>query len=84
MAVRWAKGVHLRMNVVGLDDSLLPKVKEVCQRYPGHAKVYFHMQTTHHGLMVMEAGEKLLVMPSKAFLREIYALLGEDGIEIEL
>jgi DNA polymerase-3 subunit alpha len=84
MAVKWAKGIHLTMNVVGLDDSLLPKVKEVCERHPGKAKVYFHMQTTHHGMIVLEAGQNLAVKPSKAFLKEIYALLGEEGIEIEL
>jgi DNA polymerase-3 subunit alpha len=84
MAVKWAKGVHLTMNVVGLDDSLLPKVKTVCERYPGKARVYFHMQTTHHGLMVLEAGPNLAVKPSKEFLKEINPLLGEEGIEIEL
>jgi DNA polymerase-3 subunit alpha len=84
MAAKWAKGVRLMMNVVGLDDSLLPKVKQVCERYPGTARVYFHMQTTHHGLMVVEAGEALKVKPSRAFLREITALLGEEGIDIEL
>ena len=84
MAVKWAKGVHLTMNVVGLDDSLLPKVKEVCERYPGNAKVFFHMQTTHHGLMVLEAGQGLLVKPTRGLLKEIVALLGEDSIEIEL
>ena len=84
MAVKWAKGIHLTMNVVGLDDSLLPKVKAVCERYPGKAKVLFHMQTTHHGEMVLEAGQNLMVKPSRGFLKEIYALLGEDTIEIEL
>jgi DNA polymerase III subunit alpha len=84
MAVKWAKGIHLTMNVVGLDDSLLPKVKMVCEKYTGKAKVYFHMQTTHHGLMVMEAGQGLMVRPSRGFLMEMTALLGEDGIEIEL
>ena len=84
MAAKWAKGVRLMMNVVGLDDSLLPKVKQVCERHPGAAKVYFHMQTTHHGLMVVEAGENLRVKPSRGFLREIAGLLGEEGVEIEL
>ncbi len=84
MAAKWAKGVHLTMNVVGLDDSLLPRVKQVCERHPGHARVYFHMQTTHHGLMVVEAGENLRVKPSRGFLRETMALLGEEGVEIEL
>jgi len=84
MAVKWAKGIHLAMNVVGLDDSLLPKVKEICERYPGKAKVYFNMQTSHHGLMVVEAGQNLMVKPSKNFLKDIYSLLEEDSVEIEL
>jgi hypothetical protein len=84
MAVKWAKGIHLSMNVVGLDDSLLPKVKNVCERYPGKAKVYFRMETSHHGLMVVEAGPSLMVKPSRGFMKEIYGLLGEDSVEIEL
>jgi DNA polymerase-3 subunit alpha len=83
MAVKWAKGVKLFLNVVGLDEGLLPRVKAICEKYPGVAKVYFHMQTTHHGLMVLEAGD-LRVKPSKEFFNEIYAMLGDDSIEIEL
>ena len=84
MAEKWAKGLHLTLNVVGLDDALPTKVKELCQRYPGKARVYFHMQTAHHGLMVLEAGNDLQVKPTREFLKEIYALLGEEGIEIEV
>jgi len=84
MAVKWAKRVSLDLNVVGLDDALLPKVQAVCQRHPGKAAVRFQMQTTHHGLIVVEAGSEFSVMPTKVFLREITALLGDDRVEIEL
>jgi hypothetical protein len=60
----------------------LPKVKAICEKYKGDAKVYFQMQTTHHGLMVLEADVK--VKPSKSFFNEIYAILGDDSIEVEL
>jgi DNA polymerase-3 subunit alpha len=84
MAVKWAKEVHIDVNVVGLDDTLMPKVKKLCEKFPGKAHVFFHMQTAHHGLMVLEAGDGLKVRPSKGFLREIYDLLGEDSIEIKI
>jgi len=84
MAVKWAKGVRLSLNVVGMDDQILGKVKAVCQRHSGKAKVLFHMQNTHHGLMILEAGPELMVMPSKGFFREMHALLGDDSVEIEL
>ncbi|HTA77266.1 MAG TPA: DNA polymerase III subunit alpha [bacterium] len=83
MAVKWAKGVKLRVNVVGMDESLLPQVKAICEKYKGDAKVYFYMQTTHHGLMVLEA-ERIKIKPSKAFFNEVYTVLGDDSIEIEL
>jgi DNA polymerase III subunit alpha len=83
MAVKWAKAIRLTLNVVGMDDQLLAKVKNICEKHPGKAKVYFHMQTAHHGLVVL-AAENFLVKPGKAFLKEIYSLLGEDSIEIEL
>lgn len=84
MAAQWAKGIRLTLNVVGLDDQLLPKVKAICEKYPGKAKVYFNMQTTHHGVMVVEAGPELRVTPSSGFLREMHPVLGEDSVEIEL
>jgi hypothetical protein len=84
MAVKWAKGIHLYMNVVGLDDHLLPKVKEVCEKFPGKARVFFRMQTTHHGFMVLEEGPALAVNTTKGFLREIHSLLGEEGVDIEV
>ncbi|HVZ80495.1 MAG TPA: DNA polymerase III subunit alpha [bacterium] len=84
LAVKWARGIRLKLNVVGLDDSLLPKVKEVCERYPGKAKVLFQLQTAHHGTLVVEAGAGLLVKPSQGFLKEIQPLVGEEGVEIEL
>ena len=84
LAAKWAKGVYLNLNVVGMDDALLPKVKAVCERFPGQAVVYFRMETAHHGLMVVEAGNGLRVRPSKKFLEEIYGLLDEDAVEIEV
>jgi DNA polymerase-3 subunit alpha len=84
MSARWAKTVGLMINTVGLDDSILPKVKAICQRHPGKARVLFHMQTTHHGTMVMEAGGELSVKPSGAFLKETQDLLGEDRVRIEV
>ncbi len=84
MAVKWAKRVRLDLNVVGLDDALLPKVQAVCQRHPGKAAVRFQLQTSHHGLIVMEAGAEFSVKPTKSFLREITALLGDDQVDIEL
>jgi len=84
LAARWAKGVHLTLSVVGLDDALLPKVKAVCEKFPGKATVFFRMETAHHGLMVVEAGNQLRVHPTRGFLREIYGLVGEDNVEIEV
>ncbi len=84
IATKWAKGVRLDMNVVGWDDALLPKVKKICEKFPGQALVYFQMETARHGLVVVEAGSELKVKPSKDFLKAIYELLGEDRIQIEL
>ncbi len=84
MGVKWAKRVSLELNVVGLDDTLLPNVQSVCQRHPGKAAVRFKLQTGHHGLVVVEAGPEFSVKPTKGFLREIALLLGDDRVEIEL
>jgi hypothetical protein len=84
MAVKWARRVKLDLNVVGMDDVLLPKVQEICQRHPGKAAIRFQLQTSHHGMIVVEAGPPFTVKPTKGFLREITALLGEDRVEIEL
>jgi DNA polymerase-3 subunit alpha len=84
MAVKWARRVKLDLNVVGMDDVLLPKIQEICQRHPGKAAIRFQLQTSHHGMIVVEAGPPFTVKPTKVFIREITALLGEDRMEIEL
>jgi DNA polymerase-3 subunit alpha len=84
MAVKWAKRVNLDLNVVGLDDALLPRVQDVCKRHPGKATVRFRLQTSHHGLIVVESGPEYCVKPTKSFLREMTLLLGEDRVEIEM
>jgi DNA polymerase-3 subunit alpha len=84
MAVRWARSVHLRVNAVGFDGTLLKKVGDVCARYPGKAPVKFHLQTGHQGEVVIEAGDQLRVEPKREFLRETIELLGEDSIDVEV
>jgi DNA polymerase-3 subunit alpha len=82
MAARWAKSVRLRVNAVGFDDTVLRRVSEVCGRYPGEARVRFHLQTGRQGEVLIEAQVK--VEPKREFLREMAALLGEDAIEVEV
>jgi len=84
MAVKWAKGILLHVNVVGLDSELLAQVKSICEKFVGQIPVFFHLETSHHGLMVMEAEDKLKVRPSQAFLKAMHGLLGDDSIEIEV
>ncbi|HVM33435.1 MAG TPA: DNA polymerase III subunit alpha [bacterium] len=84
MGGKWAKGIRVNLNMVGLEGGLLNRLKEICEKFPGQVPVYFHLQTSHRGLMVMEAGEELKVNPSQAFLKAMNDLVGDDSTEIEV
>ncbi|MGH7738906.1 MAG: DNA polymerase III subunit alpha, partial [bacterium] len=84
MAGKWAKGIHVNLNMVGLGGELLTRLKEICEKFPGQVPVYFRLQTAHRGMMVMEAGDELKVNPSQSFVKAIHELVGEDSVEIEV
>ncbi len=84
MAEKWARSVVLTVNLVGVDERLLERLKELCARYPGSARVTFHLQSPHLGEVRVEAGEERKVRPTGEFLEEAVLLLGEDSVEIEM
>jgi len=84
MAEKWARYVVLTVNLVGVDERLLERLKELCARYPGSARVTFHLQSPHLGEVRVEAGEERKVRPTGEFLEEAVLLLGEDSVEIEM
>jgi DNA polymerase III subunit alpha len=84
MAGKWAKGINVDLNMVGLDAQLLERLKEICEKFKGAVPVTFRLQTTHRGLMLMEAGDELKVSPTQAFIKAMNDAVGEDSVQIEV
>jgi len=84
MALKWARSVVLYVNLVGMEEQVLERLKELCERYPGQASVTFRLQTAHLGEVVVEAGPERRVKPTREFLQEAAQLLGEDSVEIDV
>jgi len=84
MAGKWAKGINVDLNMVGMDADLLVRLKEICEKFPGTVPVTFRLQTTHRGLMVMEAGDELKVSPTQAFIKAMNDAVGDDSVQIEV
>jgi DNA polymerase-3 subunit alpha len=84
MAGKWAKSIQVNLNMIGMGGEVLIQLKEICEKFPGQVPVYFRLQTTHRGLMVMEAGDALKVNPSQGFLKAMNDLVGDDSVEIEV
>jgi len=84
MAGKWAKTVNLKVNLVGIDEQVLERLRELCGRYPGQALVTFQLQTAHVGEVKVNAGEERRVRPTQEFLQEVVQLLGDDSVDISV
>ncbi len=80
--VRLTKGVHLKLNTIGMGAETLNTVKELATLSPGEAALYLHLHTLHHGDAVMEAAPGLKVRPTRELLSQLRAILGEENVRL--
>ena len=74
------KAVHVRLQMVKVDPSLLQRLAETLGAYPGKCDVYLHCVTTDRTEVTVHATSACRVSPSSEMRAKVVSLLGEDAL----
>jgi len=74
------RAVHIRLQTLGLEESLVEQLARVLGAWPGRCGVYLHCITPENTDVTIRATKACLVTASPALRDEVEALLGEGAI----
>ncbi len=77
----FANMVHIKADASRLETGSLEKVKGILSAHSGNSPVYFHLLWPDREV-VIALPEKLKVVPSEKFVKDIETLLGEGSINV--
>ena len=73
-----SKEVHIRLNTVGLESSLVQRLAEILGAQPGRCDVFLHCVTSEHEEVVVRATSACRVASGDELRRQLESLLGEN------
>jgi DNA polymerase-3 subunit alpha len=79
---KWGKNLHLRMDVMGVDDPLLSKVNSILRQNPGKCNLFIDLKTAEDKRQLIRA-RKLKVKPTYDVITELRDLLGSENVWME-
>ena len=74
----------INLNVAGVDETGLVKLKDKLARFPGQVPVYLRLNTKSFKGVDILVGKDLHVQPSENLLSEIKELVGDDKFSVTL
>jgi DNA polymerase-3 subunit alpha len=81
MRKKLAKSIHVKISTAGLTEDILANLKDILLDHKGDCPTYLHLETIHHGEVVVELGSpQFLAGPSDKLITEVEKLLGEESI----
>jgi DNA polymerase-3 subunit alpha len=79
---RLAEALIIKVRAIGLEQTTMQRVKEVCKAHPGDRAFYLRLDMPGEMTTLIRCDETLAVRPDVAFIRDMEALLGEDAVEL--
>ena len=76
---RFAKNLHLKMQVQTAEDPILKQVNEILQQNPGDSCLYINLNTPEDKQRVIRS-KNLKVNPAPNVIIELRSLLGESNV----
>jgi len=76
------KNLHLRMDVIGVDDPLLDQVSSILRQHPGSCSLLIDLHTSNRQTKTIRA-RKMKVRPSGGMLSKLRELLGRENVRME-
>ena len=74
----------IRVDLVGIKENRIKKLREKLLHYPGKTPVYIRMNTESYKSVQILVGEDLFVDPSQVLMNEIKRLVGQDKFSVTL
>ncbi len=78
-----AEAVIIKLNTVGLDESVLQRFRDVCKAHTGACCVFVRIQSPGGLTTMVRCGAELNVSPDAGFVTDVEALLGEDSVDVK-
>jgi DNA polymerase-3 subunit alpha len=78
----YGKNLHLKMDVMGVDDPLLNEVTQILMQNPGDCNLFINLKTSKNKHQLIKA-KKLKVKPSYDVISKLRSLLGQNNVWME-
>jgi DNA polymerase III subunit alpha len=79
---KMAKSVHLRLDKDHTGDTFLNQLKQLLRKYPGEAKLYFHIQTANDGEKLL-LSQGIRVNTSNLLINQLRSQVGANQVWFE-
>ncbi len=74
------EAVHIRMNTLGLQSTIVDELAKVLGKYPGNCDVYLHCTLPDSREITVHANQACMVEPSNRLVQDIEELFGERAL----
>ena len=78
----YGKNMHLKLDVMGVDDPLLNEVTQILMQNPGDCNLYIRLRTSKDKHQLIKSN-KLKVRPSYDVISKLRSLLGQNNVWME-
>ncbi len=72
--------VHIRLDLVGVDDNLLNDLKSIMERNKGECQVFLHLSRTNGDEQTIRVHHTFNISPSERLIKDITGIVGQDAI----
>lgn len=72
--------IHIKLDPIGIDDTLLKSIKNLIQTNKGSCPVYFHIREIKGSEKIIKAHHTFNTTPSENLLKELSQIVGEESI----
>ena len=76
--------LHIKLNLVGVDDKMLNELKSIIARNRGSCQVFFHLNEKKGNEKIIKAHSSFNITPSDNLIRELSQIVGKDSIRYSI
>ncbi|HPI88121.1 MAG TPA: DNA polymerase III subunit alpha [Spirochaetota bacterium] len=75
--------IHIKLDPLGVDDTVLDKMKSIFQRHKGECPIYFHVKEEKNE-KVIKAHSAFNISPSDGLVKDLSEIVGQESIRYSM